>query len=347
MATLALGAIGAGASLLGGIFGAGAARRAAALQAQAAQAAAADIRQNAMLAGQGVTSAAGNAVNLMNTATGGAADLYAGLYNEQMARLQPYGAVGSEAANQLLAGLQSGGLTRGFTGADMAAYDPGYAFRLAQGQRGVQAATAATGSTLGGAAAKALNRYNQDYASNEYQNAFNRFMAQQQQRIGVLTSGIGIGQGAANQALAAQTSLAAPIGQMGINAAQYAGGMGLNANEYAGNALMNAANQAAGYTTNAAAAQAAGIVGSNNALWGGISGAAGSLLGGYQMGQANNFMNNWANSRASAATPPMFDWTSASRMWNPGLPPNYSQQPYPSAIPMPGYPTYGTPGLIY
>ena len=339
MAALALGGVGAVTSILGGIFGAGAARRAAALQAQAAQAAAQDIRQNAMLAGQGVTTAAGQAANLMNTATGGAADLYGQLYNEQMARLQPYGAVGTEAANQLLAGLQGGGLTRGFTADDMAAYDPGYAFRLAQGQRGVQAATAATGSTLGGAAAKAMTRYNQDYSSSEYQNAFNRFMAQQQQRMSVLTSGIGIGQGAANQALAAQQGLAVPIGQIGINAAQYAGNLGLSANEWAGNALMNASNTAAGYTTDAARAQAGGIVGASNALWGGIQGAVGAGMGAYGLYNQNQFMNRMQPGSVNANITPFSPPYGLTPTTWPGAPPSINTTgPYTGM-----YPNYPLP----
>lgn len=59
--------------------------------------------------------------------------------------------------------------------ADMMKDDPGYQFRLDQGTRGVNNSAAAKGGLLSGAAAKALDQYNQDYASGEYNNAFNRY----------------------------------------------------------------------------------------------------------------------------------------------------------------------------
>lgn len=55
--------------------------------------------------------------------------------------------------------------------------DPGYAFRLQQGQNALQAAAAAHGSVLSGGTLKALDRYNQDYASGEYGNVFNRALS--------------------------------------------------------------------------------------------------------------------------------------------------------------------------
>ena len=52
--------------------------------------------------------------------------------------------------------------------------DPGYAFRQEQGQSGVNNKFAASGNLLSGAAMKALTRFNQDYASNEYGNSYGR-----------------------------------------------------------------------------------------------------------------------------------------------------------------------------
>lgn len=59
--------------------------------------------------------------------------------------------------------------------ADMMKDDPGYQFRLDQGMRGVNNSAAAKGGLLSGAAIKAADQYNQDYASGEYQNAFGRY----------------------------------------------------------------------------------------------------------------------------------------------------------------------------
>lgn len=52
--------------------------------------------------------------------------------------------------------------------------DPGYLFRLGQGQDAVQNSMAARGGALSGNALKALNEYGQNFASNEYGNVYNR-----------------------------------------------------------------------------------------------------------------------------------------------------------------------------
>ena len=55
--------------------------------------------------------------------------------------------------------------------------DPGYAFRLAEGQKALERSTAASRGLQSGAALKAATRYGQEMGSQEYQNAFNRSQA--------------------------------------------------------------------------------------------------------------------------------------------------------------------------
>lgn len=55
--------------------------------------------------------------------------------------------------------------------------DPGYAFRLAEGQKALERSTAASRGLQSGGALKAAARYGQEMGSQEYQNAFNRFQA--------------------------------------------------------------------------------------------------------------------------------------------------------------------------
>jgi hypothetical protein len=55
--------------------------------------------------------------------------------------------------------------------------DPGYAFRLAEGQKAIERSTAARGGLQSGAALKAAARFGQEMGSQEYQNAFNRFQS--------------------------------------------------------------------------------------------------------------------------------------------------------------------------
>ncbi|HEV8500428.1 MAG TPA: hypothetical protein VGR63_02540 [Casimicrobiaceae bacterium] len=52
--------------------------------------------------------------------------------------------------------------------------DPGYAFRLQQSQQALTRAAAASGGAFSGGTVAALTRAGQDYASNEYQNVYNR-----------------------------------------------------------------------------------------------------------------------------------------------------------------------------
>ena len=52
--------------------------------------------------------------------------------------------------------------------------DPGYQFRMDEGSKAINAAAAARGNYNSGATMKALARYGQDYASGEYNNAYQR-----------------------------------------------------------------------------------------------------------------------------------------------------------------------------
>jgi hypothetical protein len=53
--------------------------------------------------------------------------------------------------------------------------DPGYQWRLQQGANAINSGAAAAGNRLSGATMKALQRYGQNFAANEYQNAYNRY----------------------------------------------------------------------------------------------------------------------------------------------------------------------------
>jgi hypothetical protein len=53
--------------------------------------------------------------------------------------------------------------------------DPGYQFRMQQGAAAVQGSAAAKGGALSGATMRALAKYGQNLASQEYSNAYNRY----------------------------------------------------------------------------------------------------------------------------------------------------------------------------
>src|SRR5687768_2196327 len=88
---------------------------------------------------------------------------------------------------------EKGGLLRNFGMSDFQA-DPGYQFALDQGMRGIQGSAAAGGGLLSGATLKALTRFNQDTANNQFQNSFDRFNQNKQQNLNALLNVSGIGQ---------------------------------------------------------------------------------------------------------------------------------------------------------
>lgn len=136
-----------------------------------------------------------------------------------------------------------GSLLRNFTADDFKA-DPGYDFRIQQGQKQIEGSAAARGGLLSGAAAKALTKYNQDFASNEYSNAYNRFNNDQNTLFNRLAGISGVGQQATNQVQAAGSNVANSIG---------------------GNTLYSGTQRASGYA-NAANSFGSGLGSATNAL---------------------------------------------------------------------------------
>ena len=115
-----------------------------------------------------------------------------------------YGTKGEDGTSTLPQGLyvdpnaaDYGKYARDFGMADYQA-DPGYAFRLKEGMKALDAQAASRGGLISGAALKAANRYGQDYASNEYSNAFNRYQTNRSNQLQPLQSLMGSGQTATN-----------------------------------------------------------------------------------------------------------------------------------------------------
>lgn len=152
--------------------------------------------------------------------------------------------------------------------------DPGYQFRRTEGERSLTRNAAARGSVLSGAQLKSMERYNQDYASNEYNNFLNRYY----QSLNPYQSLAGLGQtGVANQ------------NAVGV---QYANMMG--------NTAIQGGNAAAAGYINQANAWMNGI---QNAAAGAAS-AMGSIFGGggYGGGGSNNALYNYQTPTSSIGT---------------------------------------------
>ncbi len=155
-------------------------------------------------------------------------------YNQTRADNEPWRQAGITA----LGGMQDKDYMRDFTSADMIK-DPGYEFRMSEGQKALDRSASARGGILSGGALKSISRYGQDFASNELQNAYNRFNGDRDRRFGRLSSLAGLG-GGANAANSAA----------GANYANNAGSNMMGAAEGAGNSRMAGANAWGGALSN-------------------------------------------------------------------------------------------------
>lgn len=118
----------------------------------------------------------------------------------------------------------AGDLNRDFTLADFTK-DPGYQFRLDEGEKGINRAASARGGFDSGASLKALDRYDQDYASGEFSNAYNRFNNDRTNRFNRLSSLAGLGTAANTQLINTNQSTANNVSELdqqvgNINAAR-------------------------------------------------------------------------------------------------------------------------------
>jgi len=145
--------------------------------------------------------------------------------------------------------------------------DPGYQFRLQQGQQALENSAAARGGLLSGGTARAIEQYGQDYASNEYGNVYGRQLGEYQQRYNIF-----------QQNQANQFNRLAAVAGAGQTAAGQLGQLGQAASGNVANILLGSAGQIGQSLQNAGAARASGYVGGANAWAGGISGGINSFL---------------------------------------------------------------------
>jgi hypothetical protein len=140
-------------------------------------------------------------------------------------------------------------------GMDQFNADPGYAFRLKEGQKALDAQAAARGGLISGNALRAAVGYGQEMGSQEYTNAFNRYQQERAAKLQPLQSLAGVGQTTAANLGAAGAANANAVGNYltggaAANAAgtvgaanAYTGGLGTYLNYNQGNNLVAALNQ--------------------------------------------------------------------------------------------------------
>jgi hypothetical protein len=165
------------------------------------------------------------------------------MYEENIARQKPFYDVGVNALNQYVSGIQPGAeLTRGFTMADYQA-DPGYAFRLQEGLKALDRTAAARGGLLSGNALRGATQFGQNLASEEFGNAYNRFINQQNTRRNALAGLAGYGPTTAQTLGAAGQTMANNVGALGMQQAVNQANANLLGTNYRATSYGEAANQ--------------------------------------------------------------------------------------------------------
>lgn len=211
---------------------------------------AAAILGSAVIGGAVSARASSKAAKAQRRAAEAAARQQESAFDKQAALQEPFRQGGMTAQNEIMQLLGIGGdkaaagygsMGKAF-GADQFQQDPGYAFRQAEGMKALERSAAARGGLMSGSTMKGIQRFGQDLASQEYQNAFNRFQVERAAKLNPLQSLMGSGQSAAN----VMTGAAGQLGQ-GLAGSELAAGQA-RASGYIGQS--NALNQALGGITN-------------------------------------------------------------------------------------------------
>lgn len=261
------------------------------------------------------------------------------MYEQSRADFAPYRESGTANLNELNTLLGIGGntgaadygrfKTADFTPTDFAAgIDPGYGFRVREGLKAVDRQAAARGGLISGNALKATQAFGQEAASQEYNNAFNRFQTIRGNTIQPFQMGAAAGQSAA--AMQGQSNLNfgtagantasannAAYGQFGQGASGAYGTLGTGTYNAVGNYGTGVSNTLGAYGTNvsnnligAGNARASGYVGGANAFNQGVSGLTNAY---YQ----NRLLNMYAKNNPS--TPVGANYTYNTMMNNGGF----------------------------
>jgi hypothetical protein len=160
--------------------------------------------------------AARDAANTTGAASDRAVALQREQYEKQLEMQKPFYDVGVNALPELVKASK-------YTPFGMQQFqqDPGYGFRLKEGQQALDRSAAARGGLISGGALKAAQRYGQDMGSQEYMNAFNRYQTERAARLQPLQSLTGMSQTTANTLGTAGSNMAGNIGnaymQQGVN----------------------------------------------------------------------------------------------------------------------------------
>ena len=183
------------------------------------------------------SSASRSAASTQANAAAQASDAQRAMFERQVELQEPFRQAGLKGQNRLLEllGLGEDKTAPGYGkyataefGMDKFTADPGYAFRMSEGMKALERSAAARGGLLSGATLKGTQRYGQDLASQEYQNAFNRYQAERAGTLNPYQALAGTAQTSANVLTNAAGNLGQQLGSniIGAGNAQAAGQIG-------------------------------------------------------------------------------------------------------------------------
>ena len=210
---------------------------------------------SAILGGSAQSRAARRAADAQVQSAAEASRLQREMFDRQVQLQEPFRQGGITGQNRIMELLGIGGNAeagdygrygRDFSMNDFEA-DPGYAFRLSEGNRALERSAAARGMVLSGPMFRGVQRFGQDLASQEYQNAFERYQTNRANQLNPLGTLMASGQGATNVLSGAAGQLGQNLGEnaMGAGNARASGYVG-SANAYA-SMLNNLSNTMGGY----------------------------------------------------------------------------------------------------
>ena len=168
----------------------------------------------AIITSNAMSNAASSAANSANQANA----TNWNMYNQNVARMQPYVDAGAGSVNALSAWNAPGGQgSQQFNYQDYL-NSPAMAFQMQQGQQALDRSAASRGVALTPGTAMSEAAYNQGVGSQYYQQAFNNFQTGQTNRFNQLASVAGMGENAA-----------AGVGNNGLQTANMSGQNSMNA----------------------------------------------------------------------------------------------------------------------
>lgn len=195
------------------------------------------------------------------------------MFGQQRKDSAPWREIGESALRQIDAGMKNGTYDPGKFQFNFEA-DPGFKFRMQEGINALDASAAARGRLLSGAQDKAITRYGQNFASNEYGNAYARQVGEYNMEAGRKTNAFN------------RLSSVAGIGQM---ANQQDANLRANMTNNVSNTTMATGNAMAQGAQNTGNALAQGAINAGNArasAYGGMATAA-------NMGIQNYLLNDY------------------------------------------------------